>query len=69
MKNGTMLHDGTCMQRQCFFITNNTNVINNGINPLHFIENTGLINCTIHDDVWYKYTLENSRMPSDEYFQ
>ncbi|XP_075587458.1 sodium- and chloride-dependent glycine transporter 1 [Dermatophagoides farinae] len=68
MKNGTMLHDGTCMQRQCFFITNNTNVINNGINPLHFIENTGLINCTIHDDVWYKYTLENSRMPSDEYF-
>ncbi|KPM10251.1 sodium-neurotransmitter symporter-like protein 2 [Sarcoptes scabiei] len=66
--NGTMLYNGTCLQRHCEFVTNHSDVINVGLNPLNLLEGSGLIHCNISDSLWFNYTQENSKMPSDEYF-
>lgn len=45
------------------------NVIEIGKNPMDLIEQDGHIKCDIPDAIWKNYTMQNSRMPSDEYFQ
>lgn len=66
---GTMLYNGTCLHRECFF-ENGTDIRAEKWNPaINGIETGDVkINCTIHDSEWLPFTLENSKMPSDEYF-
>lgn len=70
--NGTVISDGTCVTRKCNVIISanqSFDVISIGMNPANLIEKEGYIECNISDFVWKNYTLQNSRMPSDEYFQ
>ena len=64
-----MLSNGTCLHRDCFF-PNSTDVTKVGLNPANELEKLGFgINCTIGQMEWKNYLSENSKMPSDEYFQ
>ena len=75
-RQGTMLFNGTCALRSCVFTGNGTDVTTltgRGLSPQALLESTGptagLVNCSIPDSVWRGYLLENTVMPSDEYFQ
>lgn len=70
---GTMLFNGTCLKRTCTWTGNGSDVTAQKFSPLDLLETTpptaGLVNCSIPDASWSGYLLENTVMPSDEYFQ
>lgn len=64
---GTMLFNGTCMVRDCHFL-NGSDVTEYHLNPVN-INSSININCNIDDETWKKFKAQNTKMPSDEYFQ
>ncbi len=63
-----MLFNGTCVFRECFF-TNGSKVEDQHLNP-SLIDATAMnIDCTPNDTYWAVLKAQNSKMPSDEYFQ
>ncbi len=66
--NGTMLYNGTCIFRDCFF-SNGSNIIEQDLNPATINSMTNNVTCNIEDSVWNVLRTQNSKMASDEYFQ